>query len=408
MSSSPVPLVHVTTVPMTLRFLGGQPGFMRASGIETHAVSSPGQELEDFAAREGVTAHGVPMWRRITPLQDILAVAKIWKILRRINPRIVDAHTPKAGLIGMLAAWLAGVPVRIYHMHGLPMVTSKGLRRTLLRWAETLSSLLSHRVLSVSHSIREVAISEGICRPEKIRVLLNGSINGIDAEGRFRPAGTDGSVRRETRAGFGIPGGSLVLGFVGRVVREKGIVELVTAWGLLRSEFPDIHLIVVGPVEAQDPVPEEIDYVLKSDPRIHRVGLDWDTPHLYSAMDLVVLPTYREGFPVVPLEAASMALPVVATRVPGCVDAVRDGVTGTLVPPRDASSLAEAIRRYLRDPVSRRAHGEAGRARALQQFRQDAIWAAIRDEYWNLMVERGLSLPRPRGASVAASSGGAL
>src|SRR6266849_56051 len=409
MSPASDPLVHLTTVPMTLRCLSGQPAFMRASGFEVHVISSPGLELDQFAEGEGSVPHAVPMLRRITPLRDLVAVAKIWRILRAIRPTIVDAHTPKAGLLGMIAAWLAAVPVRIYHMHGLPLVTRSGLRRWLLRWTETIAALFAHRVLCVSHSVREVAIGEGICRPEKIKVLLGGSINGVDAAGKFKPANP--SARRVSRERFAIDGNSRVLGFIGRVVREKGIVELVTAWRLLRSEFPDLHWLVVGPFESEDRVPDEIERVLKTDPRIHLVGLDWDTPRLYAAMDLVVLPTYREGFPVVPIEAASMALPVVATRVPGSMDAVQDGVTGTLVAPRDSHALADAIRCSLRDPVLRRSHGDAGRARVLKEFRREEFWGAMRDEYRSLMMSR-LSLPQPqpqpRGANVRAGSGGSL
>jgi glycosyltransferase involved in cell wall biosynthesis len=405
MSPASDPLVHLTTVPMTLRCLSGQPAFMRESGFEVHVISSPGPELARFAEGEGSVPHAVPMLRRITPLRDLAAVAKIWRILRAIRPAIVDAHTPKAGLLGMIAAWLAAVPVRIYHLHGLPFVTRSGLRRRLLRWSDIIAARCAHQVLCVSHSVRAVAIAEGICRPEKIKVLLGGSINGVDAAGKFKPA--DPSAREASRKRFAIDSNARVLGFIGRVVRDKGIVELVTAWRLLRTEFPDLHCLVVGPFESEDPVPEEIERVLKTDPRIHLVGLDWDTPRLYAAMDLVVLPTYREGFPVVPIEAASMALPVIATRVPGAMDAVEDGVTGTLVAPRDSRVLADAIRHYLRDPVLRRLHGDAGRARVLKEFRQEEFWGAMRDEYRSLMMSR-LSLPQPRGANVSAGSGSSL
>src|SRR5262252_6876921 len=225
MRPSPVPLVHVTTVPMTLRCLTGQPEFMRRAGFEMHVISSPGEELDGFAEREGAIPHAVPMLRRITPLKDLVALVRLWRILRTIGPAIVDAHTPKAGLLGMLAAWLAGVPVRIHHMHGLTFVTRKGLRRLLLRWTETIAALVAHRVLCVSRSVREVAIAEGICPAEKIRVLLGGSINGVDADGRFKPP--DLAVRRACRQEYGIGDQCRVIGFIGRLVREKGIVELV-------------------------------------------------------------------------------------------------------------------------------------------------------------------------------------
>ncbi len=387
---------------MTLRCLSGQPEFMRRAGFEVHVISSPGEELEGFAEREGAIPHAVPMLRRITPLRDLVALFRLWRLFRAIGPAIVDAHTPKAGLLGMLAAWLAGIPVRIYHLHGLTFVTRKGFRRQLLRWTETTAARAAHRVLCVSHSVREVAIAEGICPAEKIRVLLGGSINGVDADGRFKPA--DLAVRRASRKEYGIGEECRVIGFMGRVVRDKGIVELVDAWRQLRSEFDDLHLIVVGPVEAEDPLPKDAELALRSDPRIHVVGLNWDTPRLYAAMDVVVLPTYREGFPMVPLEAASMGLPVVATQVPGCTDAIQHGVTGTLVPPRDSGSLAEAIRGYLNSSHLRRVHGDAARAHVIREFRQENFWGELAAVYRSLMISPLVS-PQPVDGSATARSG---
>src|SRR5690606_1224468 len=171
-----------------------------------------------------------------------------------------------------------------------------------------------------------------------------GSGNGVDARGRFDPGRLDPGTRERVRERLGIPTGATVVGYVGRIVRDKGVVELVQAWSELRETHPDLHLLIVGPFEPQDPVPEAVARRLREDPRIHPVGLDWNTPPLYTAMDVVALPSYREGFPNVPLEAAAMELAVVATRIPGCVDAVVDGCTGTLVPPRDSCTRAGRLR----------------------------------------------------------------
>ena len=222
----------------------------------------------------------------------------------------------------------------------------------------------------------------------KITVLHHGSINGVAAETAFNPARVGDTVRAAVRERYGIPLNAEVVGFVGRVVRDKGLVELVEAWQTLRAERPELHLLVVGPFEPQDPLPPEVEKLLRTDPRVHLTGLNWDTPPLYAAMDVVVLPTYREGFGIVAIEAAAMELPVVATEVPGCVDAVQDSVTGTLVPPRHASALKEAIRHYLLDPELRRRHGRAGRERVLREFRQEDIWEELYGEYTRLLQMR--------------------
>ena len=297
-------------------------------------------------------------------------------------------------------------------MRGLPLTGATGLRRILLRATEWVSCRLAHRVLCVSHSVRSEAVGAGLCPAEKIKVLAGGSGNGVDSAGRFSPDLLQPSLRLETRLRFGIPERALVIGFVGRVVRDKGIVELVQAWGELRSTFPDVHLLIVGPFEPQDPVPPEIQTALQQDDRIHLAGMDWNTPPLYMAMDIVVLPTYREGFPNVPLEAAAMGLPVVATRIPGCVDAVVHGVTGTLVEVKNAAALREAITSYLEDDLLRKEHGRAGRERVLRDFRQEVIWAELLEAYRGLLDRAGIpfspaswvSTSREYGAGVSAPS----
>jgi glycosyltransferase involved in cell wall biosynthesis len=390
--AAPVPVVHVTTVSAALFFLCGQASFMRRAGFALHALSSPsssvGGMLAAFGDQERVPVHPVEMARRITPLRDLVALWRMWRVLRRVRPGVVDAHTPKGGLLGMLAATLARTPVRVYHVHGLPFVTASGLRRQLLRLTERVSCRLAHRVLAVSDSIRRLAIAEGFCPPGKIAVLLGGTVNGVDAMGRFRP---DPAARLGARRERGIPEDALVVGFVGRLARDKGIVELASAWARLRLD-PRVHLLLVGPLDVDDAVPAHVVAALRADPRVHLAGAVADPPRLYAAMDVVALPTYREGFPQVALEAAAMALPLVATTVPGCLDAVRRD-TGTLVPPRNVPALAAALRRYLADPALRERHGAAGRRRVLAEFRQDAICEALAAEY-----ERLLRAPRSAAA----------
>jgi len=394
-------LVLVTTVPITFSFFTGQIAYMKARGFDVSAVASPGPVLDEVGERERIACHGVEMPRSVSPLRDLVALVRLVRLLRRLAPNVVHAHTPKGGLLGMWAAWLARVPVRLYHVHGLPYVTATGWRRALLRWTEKASCRRAHQVLCVSESIRSVAIRDGLCAATRIKVLLAGSINGVDAAGRFDPARFGSAERLAIRARHGIPPDALVVGFVGRLVRDKGLVELAEAWRLLRDRWPALHLLVAGPVEARDPVPARVVSLLRSDARIHLVGEERQTPPLYAAMDVICLPTYREGLPVVPLEAAAMGLPVVATRVPGCVDAVVDGVTGTLVPARDAAALTAALQRYLGDADLRHRHGTAGRQRVLRDFVPDAIWVAQHAEYVRLLREIGLPDGEPEVVAVA-------
>lgn len=394
----PTRLVHVVTVPQTFVFLEGQLEFMRRHGLEIVGISSPGPYPQVFSGGLGIQVHTVEMPRRITPWRDLLAVWHLVRLLRTLQPAIVHAHTPKGGLLGMIAAWICRVPVRIYHMRGLPLTTATGMRRRLLRWTEQVSCRLSHRVLCVSHSLRQVAIEENLCAASRITTLLGGSGNGVDAVGRFNPRLPENDVagrRASLRSALGIDREDVVVAFVGRVVRDKGVGELAAAWLDLAVQHPHAHLIVAGPVEPQDPVPPEALRVLREHPRVHLLGDSEDVVSVYAAADVVTLPSYREGLPNVPLEAAAMELPVVTTQVPGCTDAVAGGETGTIVPPRDARALARALVAYIGDGALRQRHGSAGRERVLRLFRREAIWAAILDEYRVLLESHGDSAPRP-------------
>ena len=393
MADAPIVLIHVTTVPQSLRFVAGQAAYMRTKGFESHAVSSPGPFLTQFATEESVPVYAVSMARRITPFRDLAALVRLWRLFRTLRPHIVHAHTPKGGLLGMLAARLAGVPVRIYHMHGLPFITATGLRRRILMATEAVSCRLASQVLCVSRSVRSLAVDLRLSPPEKIQVLLRGSCNGIDAETEFNPDRLNSLVRNEVRHRYGIPPDATVVGFVGRLARAKGLVELSDAWGILRNEHLDLHLLLIGPEEPGDPPPPGLLKQLRADPRVHFGGENWDTPPLYRAMDILVLPTHREGFPIVLLEAAAMELPIVATRVTGCLDAVQDDITGTLVPAYDPEALAGGLQRYMCDPVLRRRHGAAARVRVRCEFSSEAMREAIYQEYIRWLEAMGLVMP---------------
>lgn len=386
-------IAHVTTIPVTLGFLRGLIPFLGSKGFDIHVVSAPGKELDAFAESTGVVPHGIQMARRITPMGDIVAILRLARILRASGVQIVHSHTPKGGFVAMLAAFLARCPIRIHHFHGSPYMAARGWRRTVLKTVERVSCALANRVICVSPSLKEQAVRDGLCSREKIVVFGAGSVAGIDAQRKFNPERFDESDKAILKRNLGIPVNAPVIGYVGRIVRDKGVHELSSAWAALRPAFPHSHLVLVGRIEPGDPVDPVTLNQLKADPRVHLVGAVDDPTEYYSIFDVLALPSYREGFGNVNMEAAAMGIPVVSTLIPGCIDSVKNGVTGTLVPPRDAGALRDAIQQYLKDPKLRRKHGLAGRRRILEEFQQEDIWNAIYDEYRRQLESHGLPVP---------------
>ncbi len=382
-------LVHVATVPWTLRFFRGQAGYLRSRGIEVRAVSSPdpAESLAEFSKSEGVPVYPLQMKREIAPLSDLLVLVRLWRLLRRLRPDVVHSHSPKTALIGTLAARLARVPCVVISIFGLVQMSRSGPGATVLNRVTRLQCRLANRVWCDSASMRDHLVESGLCDVDKITVIGSGSVNGVDAE-VFSPS-RGAAHREEVRNALGIAGSDRVVGFVGRITVDKGIRELAEAWSTLRVQLPDGHLLLVGPVEEGARRPPELD-VLLADGRVHLVGEIADVSPYLAAMDVFAMPSYREGFGIANIEAAAMELPVVATRIPGCTDSVADGVTGTLIPARDGAALAAALRRYLDDEQLRRAHGRAGRQRVLEEYRPEAVWAGLYEMYRGLLASRGL------------------
>jgi glycosyltransferase involved in cell wall biosynthesis len=372
-------VVHVLTVADSLLFIDELVARSRARGFDVTVVTSPDERLTAFGARHGVSTVAVDMPRRVTPLGDWAALTGLHRLFRRLGPGIVHAHTPKGGLLGTLAAQAAGVPVRLYQMRGLPFVTLRGPLRALMQTTERLSCQAATRVICQSESLRRTALEHALVAPEKCEVVLRGG-NGVDCDGRFRLS-RHAEAGRTLRASLGIPPGDVVVGFVGRLVRDKGVPELAAAFERVARAQPNAWLLLAGPWEPRDPVDGETRARIDAHPRIRQLGFVEEPAPVYAASDVIALPSHREGFPNVPLEAAAMERPVVATRVDGCRDAVEDGVTGRLVEVGDVDALERALARYLADPELRRRDGLAGRARVEAYFRRDHMAEAMVDLY---------------------------
>ena len=360
---------------------------MAERGITSEVVCSPGVGLTDFANNEGVAGHAVSMTRAVTPIHDVAAVWKLVRVLRSSQPDVVHAHTPKGGLVGMVAARLVRSRVRVYHIHGLPHETARGLKRLVLMTSEWMSCHLATEVLAVSKSVLEVAWRDGVCPPNKGVVLEAGSINGVDARWFDPKRVRDAS--RKLRTDLGMADDALAIGFVGRLVKDKGIEDLDTAWTELREGHPSAVLLLVGKLEDGDPLPRDVVDRLQKDERVFFAGHLLDPAPAYALMSVLAFPSRREGFGLAAIEASAMSIPVVASRIAGLCDAVVDGMTGTLVPAYDATALTCALHRYLDDPPSRYRHGAAGRERAVREFAPQAIWAATAELYASLTNRRG-------------------
>ena len=362
----------VVSHPGTARvFLSYQLGLLNGTyRVSVVANARPG-ELAFLPT--GVRPVSVRLERRPAPLRDLLALFSLFRLFRRERFDVVHSMTPKAGLIAMMAAFASRVPVRMHTFMGEVWATHRGLSRWLLKNADRLTAALATDVLVVSPSERDFLRAEGVLRAEKGRVLGSGSVSGVDTE-RFGP---DPRVRHSVRKELGIPNDDILFLFLGRLVRDKGVLDLAHAWQRIVATRMDGYLVVIGPDE------EDLLALptLRETKRMIVLDQTSEPERYLKATDVLCLPSRREGFPNVILEAASAAVPSVASRIYGVIDAVVDGETGLLFPVGDLDSLTECMARLMDEPRVARRLGEAARARAIQSFSQETVAEALMRSY---------------------------
>jgi len=369
-------LCILTTVSSSIKaFYQGQIEALNEAGFKTTVVCSDDEKLKELLPKQ-TKYHPVSFSRIVSPLQDINAIYKLFRLFKTEKFNIVQYSTPKASLLSSIAAFLAGVPCRIYILWGLYYTGQTSVKRFILKSFEKIICLLSTHIVPIAHEMISLAESEGLAKASKCEVMLNGSACGVDLQ-RFDPKKWP-KARDEIRDKYHIPERAVVIGVVARLTGDKGINELVSAFVEIAEEISYVHLLIVGGQEEKDKLHPQTEKTIKTHPRIHAVGWQQDTIPYYMAMDIFCLPTYREGFGEVNLESQALGLPVVSTNVIGPRESIKDSETGFLVEPKSSKAIVEPLKRLILDPDMRRNIGQRGRRRVEQMFdRKDVIQAVV-------------------------------
>lgn len=352
------------TADVSVGLLSGLPQKLAADGWEVHVASSPGERLEALGSEPGVTVHPLPMAREIDVARDIRGLRDWMRLIRHLRPDAVFVGTPKAGLLGITAARLLGVRTRVYHLRGLRLETAAGTTRRVLTIMERLTIRLATKTLAVSPSLRQRVVSLGLASESRVTVRGHGSSNGVDVD-RFAPGNAAARVE-------GLLPDVPVIGFVGRLNHDKGLEVLAEACRILDDERVEYQLLIVGGIDGAELGSFSL---LRRAPIV--LGAVADTSMYYPLMRALCLPTLREGFPNVVLEAGATGIAVVTTDATGAVDSVIPERTGLMVPAGDAQQLAVALRRVVEDPSLAAGLGAAARDFVVENFRRDAVHASV-------------------------------
>tara|TARA_R110002124_G_scaffold197401_1_gene364497 strand:+ start:445 stop:1599 length:1155 start_codon:yes stop_codon:yes gene_type:complete len=377
-------LIRITTVPISLeKLLEGQLAFMK-DYFEVVAISAEKERLEAYGDREGVRVFNLELTRKITPIKDIAAVFKLYRFLKKEKPSIVHTHTPKAGIVGMTASWLARVPNRLHTVAGLPLMEATGFKRQVLDFVEKLTYHFATKVYPNSIGLYDFIINERFTKPSKLLIIGNGSSNGIDTD-YFNPTNFSESDKTTLRDKWKIPKDNFLFIFVGRLVKDKGINELIAAFSMLSELKNNISLLLVGPFENDlDPLLPETLVNIEKNPDIYSVGYQNDVRPYFATADALVFPSYREGFPNVVMQAGAMGLPSIVTDINGCNEIIQNKMNGLIIPPKNIDELFKAMKLIVEDPVLYSNIKKVTRKNIEKKYNRKQIWESLHEEYKRL------------------------
>jgi glycosyltransferase involved in cell wall biosynthesis len=374
-------LIRITTVPISLeKLLEGQLAYM-SNYFEVIAISAEKERLENYGEKEKVRVFPLELTRKITPIKDIAAVFKLYRFLKKEKPSIVHTHTPKAGIVGMTASWFAGVPNRLHTVAGLPLMEATGLKRQVLNFVEKLTYRFATKVYPNSIGLYDFIITKRFTKPSKLSIIGNGSSNGIDTD-FFNPIRFSEIDNISLRDKWKIPKDNFLFIFVGRLVKDKGINELIAAFSMLSELKNNISLLLVGPFENDlDPLLPETLINIEKNPDIYSVGYQNDVRPYFATADALVFPSYREGFPNVVMQAGAMGLPSIVTDINGCNEIIDHHVNGLIVAPKNEEELKAAMELLVMDTTLYSSLKSTSRQIIVEKYNRQEVWEALLAEY---------------------------
>lgn len=380
-----VKLIRITTKAISMRIiLRGQLAFMNKYFDVLGITSYDENHFEEISISEGIRIKAINLSRDINVLHDLSALIKLILIFIKEKPTIVHTHTPKAGLLGMLAAWIIGVPIRLHTIGGMPLIEIRGIKKKIIKLAEKLTYKCSHAVFPNSYGLKKFILENKLCPAHKLKVIAYGGTNGIDTQYFSVESFSDYRTERiNLRRELQIQDDEIIFLFVGRIAVEKGIYELIDVFEDLANSHK-VKLVLIGPFEKEYGVLSENykEKILKNDKILYPGRFDDVRPY-YLLSDIFVLPSYREGLPGAVLEAGAMGLPCIVTDISGCNEIVQADINGLLVKPKDRHSLKQAMQKLIEDETLRKKLAGNSRQAVISKYDRNIIWNALLEEYYN-------------------------